>query len=822
MVISSQPTAAHTPQAPNTVEQIPADAVQRHMKRILVRFYCFALSFTCLHALGVGLIVIPEQEGWRPPAWTESSMHFPPIRPGPVPMPPIRPHPFAPLEMSLVKVTTQIKDQVATTSVEQEFFNPNSARLEGTFLFPVPKGAHLEKFRMEIDGKLVEAELLAAEKARGIYENIVRSMRDPALLEYSSQDVFKVRIFPIEPHSRKRVAFSYTQLLKSDGGLVAYSLPLGAQKYSAAPVKNVSVKVDLQSTRPLKAVYSPSHQVEVHRDGERRATAGFEGANVAPDADFTLYFSAEQNAIGLSLLTQRQPGEDGYFLLLASPGADTKDVKPMPKDVAFVLDTSGSMAGKKLEQAKKALQFCIENLADGDRFEVTRFATEIEPLFNSLVEANAANRSKATTFVGGLKPIGGTAIDDALKNALSLRPASTERPFVVIFLTDGCPTVGVTDENAIVGRVKRDAGSTRVFVFGIGTDVNAHLLDKVAEESRAATQYVLPDEDLEVKVSSFFAKIRDPILANPALRFSGDIRVTKLYPSPLPDLFRGDQLVLVGRYSGSGASAVTLEGTVNGVAKKIVEDVRLPESSTENEFIPRLWAARRVGFLLDEIRLRGESQELKDEATELARKYGIVTPYTAFLIVEDEARRGVAVNAQTMPRLQSETEARETVRRAYRGLSDQKSGDAAVAGARYGMALRQADSFAAADTSLQREAGRQMWAAPMAPALGGATATRPQASAPAAAQRADQYSQQQRFVAGRAFFQSDQRWVDSLVQQQQPSVKRVQVAFGSTDYFALTKRHPEAAQWLALGQNLDLVLGGVIYEIRDAGRTGGS
>lgn len=779
------------------------------LRSLLLLLVAFVL---CSRAAGVGLIVIPEQPGWRPPVIIE-----PPPWPRP-PRPPVRPHAFAPLELALAKVNTTIRDQVATTRVEQEFFNPNSARLEGTFLFPVPRGAQLDQFRMEIDGKLVEAELLAADKARSIYENIVRSMRDPALLEYEGRDVFKVRIFPIEPNSKKRVAFSYTQVLKADGGLVTYSLPLGAQKYSAAPVKQVSVKVDLQTTRPLKAVYSPSHQVEVRRDGARRATAGFEGSNVPADADFTLYFSAEQEAVGLSLLTHRAAGEDGYFLLLASPGWDTKEVKTLPKDVAFVLDTSGSMSGKKLEQAKKALLFCVENLADGDRFEVIRFATESEAVFNELVTANADNRARAARFVSALRPIGGTAIDDALARALALRPAdSAGRPFVIIFLTDGCPTVGVTDEKTIVSRVTRDAGKTRIFVFGLGTDVNTYLLDRIAEESRAFAQYVLPEEDLEVKLSSFFAKIRDPLLADPALKVSGDLRLTTTYPHPLPDLFRGDQLVVVGRYSGEGAAAITLEGTVGEAKTRFVEDVRFPAASGEHDFIPRLWATRRVGFLLDEIRLRGENKELKEEVTELARKYGIVTPYTAYLIVEDEARRGVAANAQTLRGLQADAEARATVDRAYRSLARERVGDGAVASARYGLALRQADSPAQAAAALGGEAEKQLWAA-AAPSAGGAPLVTTAPGAPAgrvdsAARRAQEYGQQQRFVAGRAFFQNGPRWVDAAVPQQAAGARRVQIELGSTEYFDLLRRHPESAPWVALGPNVDVVLGGTIYEI---------
>ena len=190
----------------------------------------------------------------------------------------------------------------------------------------------------------------------------MRKLKDPALLEYADRDVFKVRIFPIEPNSKKRIKLSYTQVLKADAGLVSYVYPLNTEKFSAKPIKNVSVKVELQNDRPLKSIYSPSHAVEIKRHGPNRATVGFEATDVQPDTDFALYFAPEKDELGVNLLTHKTGGEDGYFLLLVSPGVDAKDKKIVPKDVAFVLDTSGSMAGKKLEQAKKALSFCVENL----------------------------------------------------------------------------------------------------------------------------------------------------------------------------------------------------------------------------------------------------------------------------------------------------------------------------------------------------------------------------------------------------------------------------------------------------------------------------
>ncbi|MEN9574203.1 MAG: hypothetical protein RL514_2058 [Verrucomicrobiota bacterium] len=753
----------------------------------------------------------------------------------PRPMPPVRS--FSPIEISYHKVTARIADQVATTTIEQQFYNPNGTRLEGTFLLPVPRGAQLNRFTMEIDGKKVDAELLAADKARRIYEDIVRSMRDPALLEYIGQDVFRVRIFPFQPNERKRVTLSYTQVLKADAGLLNYIAPLNTAKFSAKPLQNVSLKVELAGARPLKAVWSPSHAVELKRDGGGKATVGFEARDVRPDADFQLFFAFEASELGANLLTHKVPGEDGYFLLLASPDAAQPKGRSVPKDVCFVIDTSGSMAGGKLEQAKKALAFCVENLNDTDRFEVLRFSTEVEPLFGEVLTASDANRKRATEFIKGLKPLGSTAIDDALRKALALFPArvaGAARTPTIIFLTDGRPTIGVTDENSIFKNVRAaNAGQTRIFCFGIGTDVNTHLLDRITEETKAFSTYVLPEEDLEVKLSGFFSKIKDPALANLQLTCPEGLRVTKLYPSPLPDLFKGEQLVLAGRFAGEAKGKLVIEGSVAGEARKFSYDVDFRAASREHEFIPRLWATRRVGYLLDEIRLRGENAELKEEVTELARKYSIVTPYTAWLIVEDEAKRGVAMERRLLPQLQADREANRQAGESYDSFKKLKAGDVAVGGAQLAYELKSANQSAPSQAAANQSVARSY--SGVAPASPVTTVPTPSAGRPAvttslarmattagalraeannAASRVAQYAQQNQFVGGKSFYQNGAQWVDAEAQRLKDA-KAVKLQFGSADYFALLGKEPRAAQWLALGRNVQFVLSGTLYEVAD-------
>ena len=725
--------------------------------------------------------------------------------------------PFAPMEVSYHHVTVAIDDRVATTSVDEEFHNPGGERTEGTYLFPLPAGAHIDKFSMDINGTQADAELLPADKARGIYEDIVRKMRDPALLEYVGRDAFKVRIFPIEPNGTKHIKISYTQILKEDAGMVEYSYPLNTEKFSSKLIPDVSVTVKVKSSDPLKSVYCPTHNAEIKRHGDNEATIGYEEKNARPDTDFKLIFSHAKSEVGIKLLTFKRPGsDDGYFMLMASPGAGLGNLpKAGAKDIVFVLDTSGSMADHgKIDQAKKALNFCLANLNDNDRFDVVRFSTEAEPLFSEMERADPKHVTQAREFVAGLKPTGGTAIDDALASALKLRQGdddSKRRPFMIVFLTDGAPTVGTTDEDQIVKRATDRAADVRIFCFGIGSDVNTHLLDRIADATRAASQYVLPDEDIEVKLSSFYDKVKEPVLTDVKLTFGGDpVHTMQLYPSSLPDLFKGDTLLVFGKYSGDGAGSAKLSGMLNGKPVEFAEDVKFTSDSTEHEFIPRMWAARRVGWMLDEIRLHGESSELKDEVVRLSREYGIVTPYTSYLIMEDERRRGIPEMSRSFGEMEKDAPAADAAKVAF----DSTVTESIQPGARSGaQALANAEAYG----QLKRSSNLQdasyatgMDKLSLSGSGGGGATTQP-----AFGYRATQnYAQQVRLVNGRAFYQNGPTWSDSTAQSKK-ELKQQNIRFNSDEYFALLRDHPDSAQWLALGDNVDLVIDDTLYSVRD-------
>ncbi len=733
--------------------------------------------------------------------------------------PPERPEqrPPAPLAIVRNEVATKIENQIATTTVEQEFYNPNDRNIEGTYLFPVPKNSRIDKLEMDVSGKMMEAELLPAEKARSIYENIVRSQKDPALLEYIGRDTFRLRIFPIEAKSKKRVRLTYSELLAYDAGTVKFRYPLSTERLSSAPLEKVSVSVEIRSKSGLGPVLCPTHEAEIKRDGPGAATVEWSARDTVPDSDFEVIFTpakAKTDRLAASVMTwRRDRDEDGYFLLLASPPpGKQREGEAALKDVVLVADTSGSMAGEKMLQAKKALAFCIENLNDNDRFELIGFSTEVRPVFESLVEANESHRARALEAVEKMKPIGGTAIEAALNAALQTLKGS-ERPAIVIFVTDGLPTVGETDPDKLIAAVTKAGPNVRIFSFGVGNEVNTRLLDGIAEKTRAFSQYVAEKEDLEIKLSSFFMRISDPVLTALECAPEGPVKWQSRYPASLPDLFSGDQLVLSGRYSGSGKATIRLRGKAAGKDVEHTFEAEFPEQAEENEFVARLWATRRVAWLLDEMRDGREEKELVDEITRLAREFGIVTPYTAYLILEDEARRNVPVAQRTFKEMDRNEVARRVAQSALESFKADEAGEAAVAGARVQNLMKYAGSDMAGSGGTM-PGSREAWRAVVA--SGAVSETMPaemESSGLEEARRtvADVASAMRR-VGGKTFIQNGAQWIDTGAQALSGGKPR-RIQFNSAAYYELLASSPDSAPWLSLGKNMLIAHNGELIEI---------
>lgn len=543
-----------------------------------------------------------------------------------------------PLAMLNHKVRITIDDQVAVTRVEQTFRNHTDRNLEATYIFPVPPGASVNRFSMWLNGKETKGELVEADKARNIYTEIVRRTQDPALLEYVGQNLLKLRVFPIPPRADQKVALSFTSVAAQEGKLVEYVYPLKTNGKATSTLEEFSLTAIIKSEHNVTNVYSPTHSISLKRSNDKEVTVSFDQNQALLDKDFQLFYATGDKDVGLTALTHRPlSGENGYFIWLITPRVEIPKQYQIPRDLVLVLDTSGSMRGAKMEQARKALKYCLDNLGAHDRFGLINFATTVNRYEDKLLPANAEQVGRAKKWVDELEATGGTAINDALASALDLRGAEEGRSFTVVFFTDGQPTIGETDADKILkNTLAKNTANTRIFTFGVGDDVNATLLDQLADKTRALSTYVRPAEDIENKVSGLYGKISNPVLTNLKLSATNDIKISEVYPPELPDLFHGSQLVVLGRYSGHGPAAVKLSGRVGMESKEFVYELTFADKTGEaREFVEQLWARRKVGYLLDQIRVNGEKKELVQEVIALAKKYGITTPYTSYFIVPD-------------------------------------------------------------------------------------------------------------------------------------------------------------------------------------------
>jgi len=673
------------------------------------------------------------------------------------------------------RVDVSVVDQVATTRVEQVFYNEGSRPAEGTYIFPLPVGAAVSDLVMWVDGKPVEARILDADEARRTYDEIVRRMRDPALLEYIGAGAIQASVFPIQPFSEVKIEIEYAQLLPADNGLIHYEYPLRTDQFTRRPVESLSLSLDVTSRDPIGAIYSPTHDLAIIRDGDFAFRAGFETTRTRPMTDFSLYYGLATSEISANLLTYRESAdEDGYFTLMITPPAEATTERIIPKDVILVLDQSGSMDGAKWDQARDAVGFVLENLNPRDRFNVIAFSTGTRIYARSLQPPDEAPRAK--DWISKLEAIGSTDIDTALREAMDM--ADRERPTVVLFLTDGLPTEGVIDTPTILANVKAVAPpNVRIFTFGVGYDVDTVLLDQLYQEFRGAGTYVRPEERIDDEVSALYAKISAPVLTDLSLDF-GAVMADDLVPSaPLPDLFAGSQLIVTGRYRDGGATTITLRGTIDGQQQTYRYDVRFPENAGGAVFVPRLWATRKIGALLNAIRLHGEDPELVDSIVRLSIRYGIITPYTSFLITEDDifSQRGVE-QAQTMFEAEAAFDAAPP------------SGQFAVDAAESAAGLSGANAPMAAPTrSSAGEAGAEF--------------------------PADEDGAQEpvRYAGDRTFVWRDGMWIDTLFDAD--TMTPVEIAFLSDEYFDLLALDPAVGEFLALGEQVLFVWDGTAYQI---------
>jgi Ca-activated chloride channel family protein len=585
--------------------------------------------------------------------------------------------------------------------------------------------------------------------------------------------MFRTNVFPLPPQGERAVKLVYSELLSPDGNRIEYRYPLNTEKFSKKVLEEVRIDFELSSSSDLKTVYSPTQDFKLEWDGNNRVKGHWADEGVRPANDFRLFWSLSQERMGATLFSYRpDKSEDGYFLLLASPQMDLKKHKTINKNIILVLDVSGSMKGIKIEQARGAARFITENLGSDDWFNIIFYNSMVDPLWDKLRECSQTAKREALARIDRSEAGGGTDIHGALMTALQQIPGDN-RPNYIIFLTDGLPTSGITQLDKIIGAVqKENQHQSRLFAFGVGYDVNAVLLDRLGADNSGMAEYVPPGEDIEAKVSSFYSKIQNPALTSPELDF-GNMRIRDTYPPSLPDIFYGGQLVLTGRYRDTGKTTVTLTGKAIDEKLTFAYPFNFTRYTDREEFafVARLWAQKKIGWLIEQIRLYGEKKEHVDEIVALSTRYGIMTQYTSFLADEDVEIDDIAAVRE----------------RAWDVMGYSAGVQTGAPGVSQSMHTEQLKKLAQAPTEAKffDASGKQVRLETV------------------------------KLIGSKTFYLKKGEWVDAEYGEQ---MKLMEIEYFSDDFFDLAKKAPSQAKYLTFAPEKAIiaVIDGVAYKIMPA------
>lgn len=662
------------------------------------------------------------------------------------------------------RVSVTVDGRVAKVEVEERFRNDGGGLAEGNYLYPLPAGAVFQNFSLWMGEQEIKGEVMNADQARGIYEEIVRRQRDPALLTLAGHGLVRAQVFPIPPGQTRKVALRYTCLLERSGDAVRLRFTAGDRGPTEQPL---GFHVSVIDAANYGSPYSPTHQLTTQRNGDRLDIS----VDVSTGGDIELFLPLHQGLVSTSVVTHAAAGEDGFFMLLLSP-PPVPETTVVPRDLTLVVDVSGSMSGGKLDQAKAGLLQALGTMTPRDRFRLIAFSSAVRRFRDEPVAASSVNVAAARAFVQALEADGGTNIEGALDAALEA-PSAEGRLGIVVFMTDGLPSVGEQAPDRLADRAGRRIGGNRIFTVGVGHDVNTYLLDRLASEGRGSAEYVVPDASVETAMGVLLGKLRFPALVN--LRIvNAPVRLLGQSPATLPDLFYGQELVVLGRYHGAGEGDVVIEGERNGRRERFTSVASFAADEPRNEFVPRLWASRRIGDLTRQIRLEGASESLIGQVRDLGLRYGILTDYTSYLVQEPTmvTAAGPALIRRQMPVVAPAPAA--------------QSGQVA---------------FEAASRSAKMSSASNLAAADMAAAVGSSDAR----------ERSDE-----RRAGGRVFRLRNGIWTDVA---HVDSLHVRTVAPFSTAYFALVRALPELGRCLAVGDRVLVAGRRVSVRIAPAGVT---
>lgn len=564
---------------------------------------------------------------------------------------------LGPCPLKTTAVKTDISGFIARVTVRQEFENNFASPIEAVYVFPLSQNGAVDRMTMTVGQRTINGKIMKREEARQVYETAKSEGKVAALLDQERPNIFTQSVANIMPGETVIVEISYVETLKYEDGAYEFVFPMTvAPRYIPGGVKDatkisppvarsraghdISIEVDLNAGVPVEEIRSTSHQIVSLNKTASESRVTLRKEKVIPNKDFILRYDVTGKRIEDAVLTHRD-ARGGFFTLLLQPPDKIATEDRTPKEIVFVLDTSGSMDGFPIEKAKEAMRLSLDGLYPEDTFNLITFAGDTEILFDKPVPATQANLEKAQAFIAGREGAGGTEMMKAIKAALEPSD-SQEHLRIVCFMTDGA--VGNDDE--IIAEVQRHP-KARVFSFGIGSSVNRSLLDKIALEGRGEAEYVALEDDGSKAAKKFYERVRTPLLTDLSIEWNG-MPVTDIYPNRLTDLFSAKPVIVHGRYTKAASGAIKLKGNVAGQPYERTINLNLPDTENRNDVLASLWARTLIDDLASS--KLNESDSVKDADLEkrildLGLNFHLLTEYTSFVAVENKV---VNQNGQTV------------------------------------------------------------------------------------------------------------------------------------------------------------------------------
>jgi Ca-activated chloride channel homolog len=548
------------------------------------------------------------------------------------------------------KVNAVVSGFGARVTVVQTFTNPTKGAIEAVYTFPLPNDAAVDRMRMKVGSRIIEGEIKRREEAKTIYEDAKRQGQVASLLDQERPNIFTQSVANIMPGAEVQVEISYAQILKFEDGEFEFNYPMVVgPRYTAnapdpgkitPPVvppivrtgSTIDLTVSLDAGAPIQGMESVLHKVNVQRRGDSAATVTLQKKDEIPNKDFILRYKVATDTIQPAFVTHLDQDKGGFYTLILLPPKAPTAQQTAPKEVIFVMDQSGSQDGFPIEKSKELTLKLIKTLRPEDTFNVLGFSNQTYPLWPAARPNTPENLAEAEAFVKKMLAHGGTELEQAITQALTMAP-DPRRLRIVTFNTDGF----AGDERAILTSIQKHRQNTRVFTFGIGNGVNRYLIDSMSAEGRGDAEYVTLAEGADAAVTRFVKRLETPVLTDVRVQYDG-VQVEDMLPQGVPDVFAGKPIVICGRYSQAGAGKVTISGKLGTQPWSKTIDVQY-DARADAPALPSLWARRQVDALtrtnyMSRYQDSSQAKNLNEQITKLALDYGLMTEFTSFVAVE--------------------------------------------------------------------------------------------------------------------------------------------------------------------------------------------